>query len=209
MGNAESRQRPPVVADGCPLEDAPRQMKKKKTNDDPQTVDCADVIEAMDATRKPGVSMARWTLPLTRGETREIPSHGTALLGFRSRGEDSGTVHVSIGTHIRYAVHVCGGGQMALALFGTSALPIGALPRERIVVTAPPTADVEAVYAFIPADPYELSYEAPYVPWTLHAPSGMVVLAANGKLWPLGDVSEIPTAYPPLLSSPSRDANAV
>lgn len=191
MGNTESRQR-----------------RSDFTPTAARVVECTDVLEAMDAVRTPGVDMARWTLPLTRGETREIPSHGTALLGFRSTAEESGTVHVSIGTHIQYAVHVPAGGKLALALFGTSALPVGALPRERIVVTAPPTADVEAVYASIPNDPYELNYDADYVPWTLHTPSGMVAVAANGKLWPLGDVAELPLHYPSSSSS-SFDSNVL
>jgi hypothetical protein len=198
MGNADSRHRRPVLVDLDHCLSPP--------NEQPRIVDCTDVLEAMDAARDPDVSMACWALPLTRGETREIPSHGTALLGFRSTSAESGTVHVSIGTHLRYAVHVSGGGQLAQALFGTSALPVGALPRERIVVTAPPTADVEAVYASITGDPYELNYEADYVPWTLHAPSGLVMVAANGKLWPMGDIAELPLQYP--ASSSSRDANA-
>ncbi len=184
MGNAESRQCRSVIIDfteGTCLSDIK---------------ECADVLEAIDAIREPGVTMARWPLALVRGETREIPSHGTALLGFRATGGESGTVHVSLGNHIRYAIHVPASGELAPALFGTSALPIGALPRERIVVTAPPTADVEAVYASIPGDPYELNYDAAYEPFTLHAPSGVVVLAANGKLWPLGDVAELPAQYP-------------
>lgn len=192
MGNAESRQRRTVLVDfdgSCLASDVR---------------ECADVLEAVDAVASPGVRMARWSLALTRGETREIPSHGTALLGFRTTTQGGGTVHVNIGTHVRYAVHVPAGGQLVPALFGTSALPVGALPRERIVVTAPPTADVEAVYALIPGDPYELNYDGAYIPWTLNAPSGLLVVAANGKLWPLSDVAELPLQYP----SSSRDAKA-
>lgn len=185
MGNTESRQKMVLMDFGgaCLPEDA-------------GIVDCADVLEAMDAQRRTDVTMARWKLALVRGETREIPTHGTVLLGFRSTGQDSGTVHVAIGTGVHYALAIPGGGRLVPALFGTSALPIGALPRERIVVTAPPTADVEAVYAFLPSDPYELNYEAVYEPWTLHTPSGLVMLAANGKLWPLGGVPSLPASYP-------------
>jgi hypothetical protein len=185
MGNTESRQKAILMEFG-----------ESCLSENTGIVDCADVLEAMDAQRRSDITMARWTLPLVRGETREIPTHGTALLGFRSTGQDSGTVHVAIGSHVNYALTIPAGGRLVPALFGTSALPIGALPRERIVVTAPPTADVEAVYAFLPGDSYELNYEAAYEPWTLHTPSGLVMLAANGKLWPLADVPTLPASYP-------------
>lgn len=180
----------------------------------------------MIAMRAPDVRMARWSSLVLRGNELMVRSsavqydedgmivtsgRGAVLLGFRATsGWMSGEVHVDIGDHVHYNVRVPADG-IVPALFGTGALPFESLCREDIMVTAPPTADIEAVFAFICPD----EYTNPYVPWTLRTPSGMTLLATNGQLWPVSDVRSLPPQYlfssVPFLSStapsPSKSPN--
>ena len=117
----------------------------------------------------------------------DLPRYGHLLLGFRAK--ESRDITVTIGDHVQYPLSMPAQQKIVPAMPGCGSLPMYALSRETMWLTADPYCEIQALYGFM-RDGVQKREDAE--PFLLRAPDGHLLLCAGGRLWRNDTITEYP-----------------